>query len=49
LQGRLIPVPLEISGACGLAWLSETENKDEMEKLINVYGIQIDNIIEMEL
>lgn len=26
-NGRLIPLPREISGSCGLAWCSEPENE----------------------
>jgi hypothetical protein len=47
--GRLVPVPLEISDGCGLAWLAKTENRDELLRIAQAHGVQTDKIIEMEL
>lgn len=30
LKGKLIPLPNEISAGCGLAWKTESKNKDEV-------------------
>lgn len=34
LCGRLIPVPLQITAGCGLAWSEPMENKNELENLL---------------
>lgn len=35
IEGRLIPVPREITSGCGLAFKSDIENIDKIKKLTN--------------
>lgn len=49
IEGRLIPLPKEISAGCGLAWKCEIANKDNMLKLLNDINIKYDKIIELEI
>ncbi|MBS6195405.1 MAG: DUF3343 domain-containing protein [Clostridiales bacterium] len=34
LLGRLIPVPLQITAGCGLAWSEPADNRTELEKVL---------------
>lgn len=34
IEGRLIPVPREISAGCGMAWSSETDRRQALEELM---------------
>ena len=45
IEGRLIPLPKEISAGCGLAWKCEIANKE----LLNDINIKYDKIIELEI
>lgn len=47
--GRLIPVPLEISDGCGLAWCATVDKRNELICLAKKQGVNIDRTIEMEL
>lgn len=33
-QGRLIPIPREISGGCGLAWCAEPQLEDRLLRVM---------------
>lgn len=39
-QGRLIPIPQEISGGCGLAWCAEPHLEDILLAVMNKNNIQ---------
>ncbi len=39
-QGRLIPIPHEISGSCGLAWCADPQLEDILLALMNKKDIQ---------
>lgn len=39
VEGRLIPVPREISAGCGLAWCSRTDQRQELLELMKKRGI----------
>lgn len=47
LEGRLIPVPGQISAGCGLAWCSEAALKDRVKEIIRNSGIAVDGYYEM--
>lgn len=34
-EGRIIPVPREISASCGLAWKCSGQNQDTVEKYLS--------------
>ena len=39
-EGRLIPLPKEISAGCGLAWSAPPENGQEMRDILRMGGIE---------
>ena len=47
VNGRLIPLPKEISAGCGLAWKCDIEQKSEMEKALLDLKIQFDKMTEL--
>ena len=47
IEGRLIPLPKEISAGCGLAWKCELGNKDNMIKVLDAINIKYDKIVEL--
>lgn len=47
--GRLIPVPKEITAGCGLAYIVEPENREEIETLMAAHGIEAQVEIELML
>ena len=38
-RGRLIPIPREISGGCGLAWCARPEQEGELLGIMTANGI----------
>lgn len=38
-DGRLIPIPRELSGGCGLAWCAEPERESGLTILMGEHGI----------
>lgn len=45
-EGRLIPVPREISAGCGLAWCASLECKDALKEVMKGVGIQEEDMHE---
>lgn len=39
-KGRLIPIPREISGGCGLAWCANPQQERELLELMENNGIR---------
>ena len=39
VPGRLIPVPREISAGCGMAWSSETEERERLNEVMRRHRI----------
>ena len=39
-EGRMIPVPREISAGCGLSWCSALENRQMLKKIMEEVGIE---------
>lgn len=46
VPGRLIPVPRVISAGCGLSWCSNLEDRDAVERVMKVVGIEQEDIHE---
>lgn len=46
VQGRLIPVPREITAGCGLAWCANIEDKDEITGVMDLVGLESDRLYE---
>ena len=49
INGRLIPLPKEISAGCGLAWKCEVTQVDEMKKVFSDLKIDYDDMTELVL
>lgn len=49
VEGRLIPLPKEISAGCGLAWKCSIDNKGTMQKVLNDMNIAYDKMCEIEI
>lgn len=47
--GRLIPLPLQISAGCGLAWSAQPQDKNNLLSLMITHKICYDNIYEIEI
>ncbi|GAA6493376.1 MAG TPA: DUF3343 domain-containing protein [Candidatus Bariatricus faecipullorum] len=45
-DGRLIPVPREISAGCGLAWCAGLEHREELKTIMQEAGIQEEDLHE---
>ena len=39
MPGRLIPLPREISAGCGMAWMAEPDQEQDLKMLIGKEGI----------
>lgn len=48
-EGRLIPVPGEISAGCGMAWAVEPKKRRVIEKIVLEKKIIIEGIYDIEL
>ena len=49
LEGRLIPVPVQISAGCGMAWISPLEKREEVLACIRRAKVETEEIYEMRL
>lgn len=47
LPGRLIPLPVEISSECGLAWLIEPTEKDALLTKAGELGLVYEHVVEL--
>lgn len=47
--GRLIPIPLQISAGCGLAWSAYPQYKNDLLLLMITHKINYDGIYEIEI
>jgi hypothetical protein len=47
--GRLIPVPREITAGCGLAYSAPLVAREELDLLIQKYGLKADQMVELEI
>lgn len=48
-SGRLIPVPRQISAGCGMAWAAEAAERESIEQLVKVEGVEVEGIHELLL
>lgn len=46
-DGRLIPVPRQITAGCGLAWCEVPEQRSSLEQLIRERRLKYDRICEL--
>lgn len=47
IEGRLIPVPREISSGCGTVWCSDIELKEQITEIISHEKTDINKIYEI--
>lgn len=48
-EGRLIPLPREISAGCGLAWSAPPDDEEGMKGLLSAAGIIPQHLRELEV
>lgn len=49
LDGRLIPVPKQISAGCGMAWAALPEARASLEEMILREAVEIEGVYELLL
>lgn len=46
--GRLLPVPVELTGGCGIGWTSRIEDKELVKKFIKENNLSVNHVLEIE-
>ncbi|MDY3917511.1 MAG: DUF3343 domain-containing protein [Candidatus Limivivens sp.] len=49
IPGRLIPVPVQISAGCGMAWCSPEEERERLENCIREAEIETERMVHLML
>lgn len=49
IEGRLIPVPKEITAGCGMAWMTPLENEKSVVQFMEEQGICPQGIFQVEI
>lgn len=49
INGRLIPVPKEISAGCGMAWMTSLENEESVVQFMTEHEIRPQGIFQVEI
>lgn len=49
IEGRMIPLPKEISAGCGIAWISPIEIKETIKQTLIDNKLEFDKTYEMEI
>lgn len=49
LEGRIIPVPKEITAGCGLAWKAHLEDRQNLEQALKDNGVRPEGVHEIIL
>lgn len=49
VEGRLIPVPRQISAGCGIAWCSPLEEKEKLPDVLERLSIEAEDMMECEI
>ena len=47
--GRIIPVPKEITAGCGLAYIAQPEEKEQLEVIMKEHDITAEIVVELML
>lgn len=47
INGRLIPIPRQLSAGCGLAWRMEPAEYVQKKEQIDIYGIEMEQSVEL--
>ena len=48
-NGRLIPLPKQISAGCGLAWMTEDYDIENWHIFLDEKGVRYSEMVEMEI
>ena len=48
-EGRLIPLPREISAGCGLAWSAPPDEEGKVRELLQSAGITAQHLVVLEV
>lgn len=48
-EGRLIPLPKEISAGCGLAWMTKEKNQEEWKEFLSNHAVSFAEMVELEI
>ena len=48
-EGRLIPVPRELSAGCGIAWSAPLIERSLLEQILSESGIEYEEMAECEI
>ncbi|MGI6711671.1 MAG: DUF3343 domain-containing protein [Bacillota bacterium] len=46
ITGKLIPVPRALSSSCGTAFQAEVADREAIEEIARLYGIEIEQVVE---
>lgn len=49
IPGRLIPVPVQITAGCGMAWMANPINMEEIKALMAEFSLEVDALYEIEV
>ncbi|MDO4503472.1 MAG: DUF3343 domain-containing protein [Coriobacteriia bacterium] len=47
LQGRLAPIPRQLSAGCGFAWREPAANRAELEELLRTQAVEFEALVEL--
>ena len=48
LQGRLSPIPRQLSAGCGLCWMEPADNRERLNECIRTHGVEIAQIADVQ-
>lgn len=48
IPGRLLPVPVKLTGGCGIGWTAKLEEKSLIMAFIDEYNLEVKHIIDLE-
>jgi hypothetical protein len=46
IPGKLIPVPRALSSSCGTAFQGEVADREAIEEIARVHGVEIEQVVE---
>lgn len=49
LQGRLAPIPRQLSAGCGLAWIEPAGNRDALVRCAEINQLEMESMVDIEL
>ena len=49
IPGRIIPVPVSITAGCGLAWMANPIDKEEIMAMMDEFSLEVDRLYEIEV